>query len=152
MYSHPIMWCLSSLPYKIWKFMPTVAKHILLIDDDMDDALLFQYALEEVHANCQLTIAQYEPGESNDLRQFSVPDLIVLDINMPYKSGKQWLAEIRSIKQYDTVPVIMLSGHKNPDYINYCLANGANKYYIKPATLPAIKKMVAEICAVERVE
>jgi DNA-binding response OmpR family regulator len=129
--------------------MPVPVKHILLIDDDIDDALLFQYALEEVHHDCQLTIAKYEPGERNDLLQFSVPDIIVLDINMPYKSGKEWLEEIRSIRRYDPVPVVILSGHKNPDYINYCLSNGASKYFIKPATLPEIKKMVAEICNVE---
>lgn len=126
--------------------MPYPISHILLIDDDADDAALFEYALEEIHPDCRLTIFKYEPGKSNDLSNYPLPDLIVLDINMPYKSGEKWLKEIRSVKKYDVVPVIMLSGHKNTAYIDNCLSNGADKYFIKPATFGAIKDMMIDIC------
>ncbi|MES2646189.1 MAG: response regulator [Bacteroidota bacterium] len=127
-----------------------VLSNILLIDDDSDDAALFEYVLEEIHPDCRLTIATFEPGAPNDLTQYPPPDIIVLDINMPYKSGKEWLDEIRSVKKYDQVPIIILSGHKNPSYIDHCLSHGADKYYIKPATLPAIKSMIAEICGITK--
>jgi CheY-like chemotaxis protein len=122
--------------------------HILMADDDLDDVELFQHALTETHPDFELTTAKNGDELMSLLNELPVPDLIVMDINMPRKSGKECLAEIRSREQFDKVPVVIISDYKNPSGINYCLSHGANKYFEKPTTFLGIKELVKEICGV----
>lgn len=121
-------------------------KHVVLAEDDAEDVELFQFALEEVCSDVELSVAGNGIELLHLLEKIPVPDVIVLDINMPIKSGKECLAEIRSKKIFDKVPVIIMSTSNSQHDIDYCLANGADKYLIKPADLTELKKMVENIC------
>jgi CheY-like chemotaxis protein len=122
-------------------------KHILLADDDPDDIEFFQSALEDTCPDVALIVAEDGSDLLDRLECGPLPGLIVLDINMPRKSGKTCLTEIRLNKRYDAIPVIMLSTSHDKEDIDYCLANGANKYFVKAFTFTDTKKMVEEICA-----
>ena len=130
--------------------MRTSNKSIVIADDDEDDIELFKSMALQFCPDLNIDTVENGDKLMHLLEHSSVPNIIVLDLNMPYKSGKEWLDEIRSFKQYDQVPIVILSGHKNPSYIDHCLSHGADKYYIKPATLPAIKSMIAEICGITK--
>ncbi|MEP7171012.1 MAG: response regulator [Bacteroidota bacterium] len=83
---------------------------ILLADDDADDRDLFKEAIEETKLNVNLDFA--EDGKClidllcNEKR---LPDLIFLDLNMPYKTGMECLAEIRNNSTFKDIPVVIYS-------------------------------------------
>jgi CheY-like chemotaxis protein len=121
-------------------------KNVVLADDDREDIEIFQLALEETCPDIKLAVAEDGDDLLHLLSNTAVPDLIVLDINMPRKSGRECLKEIRSQKIYDGVPVIILSTSSHKDDISYCLSMGANRYFTKPPNFAEVKKLVEEIC------
>ena len=126
--------------------MITTPKNILLVEDDPDDIELFRIALEETSSDYQLSTVGNGNALANILSDIQVPDLIVLDVNLPQKSGVECLEHIRSKQQLKEIPVIILTAYNNPAYISDCLAKGATRYFIKPTTYHEIKDVVVEIC------
>ena len=82
--------------------MKTNPIHILLADDDSDDIINFQKALQHTDIAFTMTIAE----DGNELMQIlenqkgSLPDIIFLDINMPQKDGQECLEDIRRQAQF----------------------------------------------------
>jgi CheY-like chemotaxis protein len=107
---------------------------ILLADDDEDDRFLFGEALKDVNPCTSLKTV----NDGDKLMKYlgSVdgvhPDIIFLDINMPCKTGKECLKEIRSNKELDDVPVVMFSTSNHEKDIDETFKNGANLYVAKP--------------------
>ncbi|MEO7047617.1 MAG: response regulator [Ferruginibacter sp.] len=121
-------------------------KHILIADDDQDDILLFENALEETCPDLKLTSANNGQTLLNLLKKISTPDAILLDLNMPKKNGKECLVEIRSNKEFNHVPIIILTTSANEADKAYCLSRGANQYYVKPSSFQGLKSIVQSIC------
>jgi CheY-like chemotaxis protein len=121
-------------------------KHIVIADDDHDDIEMFQMALQQTCPNHQLAIAQDGNTLLEILSEISRPYAIVLDLNMPGKSGKECLVEIRSKKEFEEVPIIILSTSNHDGDMQYCLAEGATKYVVKPSSFPALKKIALNLC------
>ena len=121
-------------------------KQIVIADDDHEDIEMFQSALLETCPNHQLTVAKDGVSLLELLSEISRPYAIVLDLNMPRKSGKQCLVEIRSKKEFENVPIIILSTSSQDGDIEYCLAEGATKYVVKPTSFPALKTITQNIC------
>ncbi|MGI8635688.1 MAG: response regulator [Segetibacter sp.] len=120
--------------------------HILLAEDDEDDVDLFQSALLEVCPGVKLTVAINGVELLKALPALPGPNVIVLDLNMPMKSGKECLLEIRKIKKFDNVPVIILSTSGYKGDIDFCLSNGADKYLQKPASVEHMKRIAEMLC------
>jgi CheY-like chemotaxis protein len=121
-------------------------KNILLADDDLDDIEVFQIAVNEGCADLKLTVATDGIKLMKMLTTMPKPDAIFLDLNMPYKSGKDCLLEIRKNTEYDSVAVIILSTSSQKAEIDFCLKHGANNYLVKPSTYQGIKNIVAMVC------
>ena len=87
----------------------TYYKRLLLIDDDQDDHEFFLEAINEIDSS--ITCTAFFDGEQalGKLKenQNELPDLIILDTNMPKLTGKQILAEIKNIPNLKEVPVVM---------------------------------------------
>ncbi len=126
--------------------MTSQIKHIALADDDKDDVETFQLALNEVCTGINLHVASNGEELLDILDCSPFPDVIILDINMPLRSGIYCLHSIRLRKMFDRVPVIMLSAIDNEEDIDYCLSHGAGKYFTKPPEFSAFKKLIEEIC------
>lgn len=114
---------------------------ILIADDDPDDQLLIREAFEERCKNCQLCFVSNGVELMTLLRGDSAqalpegcptPDLILLDLNMPLKDGRQALIEIRSDPALSQLPTVILTTSKNEDDVNFCQSRGANDYIVKP--------------------
>jgi CheY-like chemotaxis protein len=107
---------------------------ILYADDDEDDRVLFQQALKEAHTVAELTTV----ADGDKLMKYLAqgdgqhPDIIFLDINMPFKNGKECLQEIRSNPKLSEVPVVMFSTSAHKEDIEETYSNGANLYVSKP--------------------
>lgn len=122
-------------------------KSIALAEDDSDDQLLFTEALKQVskeavlHAvpNGMLLLDLLED------RRDSLPDVLVLDVNMPGMSGIECLKIIRQTKGLDHLPVVIMSTSTNPKTIDDAFASGANSYAVKPGRFEDLKKIVGKI-------
>jgi CheY-like chemotaxis protein len=108
--------------------------NILLAEDDQDDRDLFLEILEESGVTSRLTtvhdgkmLTDYLAGISDP----PPPDVIFLDINMPFKDGKTCLKEIRQNKKFKNVPIIMFTTSTHRKDIEDSYHNGANRYILK---------------------
>lgn len=107
---------------------------ILLADDDADDRTLFEEAVLEADSSVKLITVEDGTQLMQLLAQINEPpppDLIFLDINMPGKTGKTCLREIRRNQKFDRVPVIMFSTSSFHHDIDDAFQGGANLYVPK---------------------
>lgn len=120
--------------------------NVLLVDDDSEESYLFNEALEHAHLDIHLSRA----NDGNDLMAYLLnkptPDMVFMDINMPYKDGLEALTEIRSIPKFKDLPLIIYSTTKNEDSINACYKKGANLFVIKPNDFDEMVQVVKKIC------
>ena len=124
---------------------------ILLVEDNHGDAFLTKKAFQQakiannlthvVNAEKALKVLNKEDEYSNH----PSPDLVLLDINMPGKSGMQLLREIREHNALSRIPVVMLtSSEADKDVIDsYDLK--ANSYIVKPVNLDKFRDVVIAI-------
>jgi len=102
---------------------------ILVADDEEDFANLVRLILTV--EGFDVCIAPDGKSALEKLETFS-PDLMILDVNMPYLTGFQVLQKVRNIKKFEKVPIIMLTVRKaETDELNG-LESGADDYICKP--------------------
>lgn len=109
---------------------------IMLADDDEDDILLTQDAMDEAgieHAldvvkdgEALLTLLQSKIGNA------PLPNIILLDLNMPILDGKEVLAELKADEHLKAIPVIILSTSDAVQDIDECYFLGAASFITKP--------------------
>jgi two-component system, chemotaxis family, response regulator Rcp1 len=114
---------------------------ILLAEDNPGDVMLFQEALRASGVICELLVAEDgekavqllensgQPGMSGNL------DLIMLDINLPKRSGQDVLRWLRSDPKLAAVPVIILTSSASPDDRKKAIQLGADLYIQKSSDL-----------------
>jgi CheY-like chemotaxis protein len=121
---------------------------ILLADDDADDRLLVQEAFEENHLlNVMDTVEDgeelmdylYRRGKYNEATR---PSMILLDLNMPRKSGLEALREIRADADLKSIPVVVLTTSKAEEDIIRSYELGVNSFIVKPVTFESLVELV----------
>jgi CheY-like chemotaxis protein len=120
---------------------------VYLVDDDIDDLLMIQEALERNNFNGRIVSARNGADFINKLHQSSLPELVVLDLNMPLKSGFEVLADLRSSKDLSSIPVVILTASNNKQDEIKCKELGSTLFLQKPSTLDgydAIASMILE--------
>lgn len=122
-------------------------KNIVIADDDADDVEMFQSAIDETCPDIELSVATDGAKLIKLLEKMPTPDAIFLDLNMPNKSGKECLEEIRANDDFDDVPIVILSTSNQQDEIKFCLNNGANHYFVKPNSYSGLKNIIESICS-----
>jgi CheY-like chemotaxis protein len=125
--------------------------HILLVDDNEGDILLTREALEEASIINKISIA-YDGMEAISFLKKRppfgnnpVPDLILLDINLPKMDGKEVLSIIKSDPELRRIPVIMLTTSSSENDILASYDNYANCYITKPVDLDRFMDVVRTI-------
>ncbi|MFC1624051.1 response regulator [Candidatus Omnitrophota bacterium] len=118
-----------------------VQMNILLVEDNEDDILVTQRAFKEVGFKNNLYVVRdgqealdfiYNRGGYSDKQKYPMPDLILLDINMPKVDGFQVLETLKKDLEYMTIPVIMLTSSKNQEDIVKSYRSHAASYIQKP--------------------
>lgn len=107
---------------------------VLLIDDDPDDRMLFQVALDDLAVDCDFIHAK-DGREALDLlssEESEVVDVIFLDINMPRMNGVELLPLIKKLERHRYTPVIVYSTSSSVAEIKKMLDAGAHAYLTKP--------------------
>jgi chemotaxis family two-component system response regulator Rcp1 len=124
--------------------------HILLVDDNEGDILLTREALEEAKIINRISVA-YDGMEAIQFlrthRPFDggVPDLILLDINLPKMDGTEVLSIIKNDPDLKRIPVIMLTTSSSEKDILTSYDNHANCYITKPVDLERFMDVVRTI-------
>lgn len=105
-------------------------RSILVIEDDPHSAALLKFCL--VRAGFDVRLAADGEQALYEFDQPQLPELIIMDIMLPYHSGYELLAELRRRPDWVRVPVIMLTGRSEEDDVVQCLDLGANDFLTKP--------------------
>lgn len=118
---------------------------ILLVEDDIDDRLIFADLLNATDPNALLTFA--ENGlEMIDLLEkatsANLPDIIILDQNMPKMTGKESLIFLKENQRYRHIPAFIYSTYPVLEFYRECLQLGARDVLAKPDTMQAYRKMI----------
>lgn len=104
---------------------------IILAEDDIDDQNIFQIALQEVNPSIQTEFVS-NGRELLQLLKTSKPDLLFLDLDMPYKNGLECLLEMKADPELEKIPVIVFSSTTRPSNIQTAYEMGAHLFFIKP--------------------
>ncbi|MBA4156820.1 MAG: response regulator [Gemmatimonadetes bacterium] len=124
---------------------------ILIADDDADDRMLAREALEE--ARLANTLYFVEDGEElmdyllrrgryMDPASSPRPGLILLDLNMPRKDGREALSEIKADPELRRIPVVILTTSKAEEDIFRTYDVGANSFITKPVTFEGLVEII----------
>jgi CheY-like chemotaxis protein len=121
-------------------------KHIVLADDDSDDRELFIEAISEIDPDSVVTTVDDGDKLMLELKTIkAIPDLIFLDVNMPRKSGKECVAEIKRDPRLKQVPIVIYSTTLNKKDIDDAWNSGALCFMRKPDSYTKLKSILGEI-------
>lgn len=121
---------------------------IMVVDDDEDDRLLFEEALAESRLLCDLQSAVDGEDLLNQLNEAidaELPDLILLDLNMPRMDGKEALEEIKKEKRLRAIPVVILTTSRAEEDIVESYNIGASSYIPKPVTFDGLRRKILSL-------
>ena len=122
---------------------PTNSVIILMADDDMDDCLLTKRAMTEACIINELRfvgdgeeLMEYllQEGRYVDPESAPAPSLILLDLNMPRKDGREALQEIKSHPNLQQIPVVVMTTSREEEDVYRSYNLGANSFITKPIT------------------
>jgi DNA-binding response OmpR family regulator len=124
----------------------------LLVEDNPADVFLIRQAILSHSLDIELYVASdgdeaYEFIEraENDSERSPRPELVLLDLNLPKRSGREVLERLRQSAEYSTVPVVVLTSSDLSDDRKKLSALGADRYFCKPSTYDEFLKIGAVI-------
>lgn len=122
-------------------------KKFLLVDDDLDDTGLFHEALLELDPKIVCYVEHNGRAALDKLnsREFSLPDIIFIDINMPGMNGWQFLEELKKEPEYREIPVIMYSTSSYTGDAERALDLGALCFFTKPSDYNLLKEILKAV-------
>jgi CheY-like chemotaxis protein len=124
---------------------------ILMADDDVDDRMLTKEALEESRVRNNLYFVEdgeelldylNRRGKFIDAEQSPRPGLILLDLNMPKKDGREALREIKANPDLRRIPVVIMTTSKAEEDIFRSYDLGANSFITKPVTFERLVELM----------
>ncbi len=127
---------------------------LLMAEDDPDDRLLVREAMEEGHLLNELYFVEdgvqlldylKHQGDYANPEQAPFPDLILLDLNMPRKDGREALQEIKTDPKLRRIPVIVLTTSKAEEDIFRTYDLGVAGYITKPVTFDGLIEVMKTI-------
>jgi CheY-like chemotaxis protein len=127
------------------------AVELLLVEDNPADVRLTQEALRDAPMNVRLSVAMdgvealdflYHRGKFQESPR---PDLILLDLNLPRKSGPEVLSEIKRDPNLKRIPVLIMTTSREPQDIVTAYSLNANCYITKPIHLDDFMSVVQSI-------
>ena len=124
---------------------------ILLVEDNAGEARLAMEAIREGKVNNHVTWvtdgveAMALLRKEGEYAHACRPDLILLDLNMPRKDGRELLAEIKSDDRFRRIPVVVLTTSQSEDDILKAYHLNANCYISKPVDLDHFMEVIKSI-------
>ncbi|MEI6633630.1 MAG: response regulator [Chlamydiota bacterium] len=120
---------------------------LLLVEDNPGDVRLLMEIVKEERIAASLRVAGDGAAALASLRAAgaALPDLILLDLNLPRKNGLEFLAEMKADVALKRIPVIVLTGSEAEEDIERAYELHANCYIVKPSTIKGLVAVVRGI-------
>lgn len=127
---------------------------ILVADDDLDDCQMIKEALQEsrlvneiqfVHDGEELMDYLNHRGKYTDKLKYPSPGLILLDLNMPKKDGREALKEIKTNPVFRQIPTVVLTTSKAEEDIYRTYNLGVNSFITKPVAFSSLVTIMTEL-------
>lgn len=124
---------------------------ILIADDDAEDRMLVKEALEEsrlindirfVENGEELMDYLRNEGKFTDKEKYPTPGLILLDLNMPKKDGREALKEIKSDPLLKVIPIVVLTTSKAEEDVLKTYNLGVSSFITKPVTFRSLVEIM----------
>ena len=125
--------------------------NVLVVEDSPGDARLISEAFKETKVQADIRVVQDGVDAMHFLRregQFADevrPDLILLDLNLPRKDGREVLLEIKHSPTFRQIPVLILTTSSRPQDVRFSYENHANSYIVKPADMDSFFQVVRNL-------
>lgn len=128
--------------------------YVLYAEDDENDAFFMERAFSKLGKKGALRMVsngqravEYMSGAGSfaDRGIFPLPSLLLLDIKMPEMTGLETLAWVRQAREFDCVPVVILTSSTQPADLAFCAQNGANGYFVKPSDAEQLSGLIQRI-------
>ncbi len=127
-----------------------VGKYLIIAEDDEDDRFLMRSAFIEAGNSIELVFVsdglelvnhfrKIDNGELKDL-----PSLLIVDLNMPKKNGREAISEINERSYFNTFPTVIFSTSDNQVEREKCKLLGIHNFYVKPPSYNKLLEMVTE--------
>lgn len=125
-----------------------------MVDDDEDDCILVEAALEEARFNCIFRCIQdgcemmdylNRSGRYCNPEAAPIPDLILLDLNMPKMNGRDVLKSLKTSPDFRAIPVIILTTSTDVEDVKVCYDLGANSYITKHSSFDGLRSAIETI-------
>jgi CheY-like chemotaxis protein len=120
---------------------------VLLVEDNRADVFLVERAVEFCKLSVRLKVIEdgeealkYFEGIESD-RNIPCPDAMLLDLNLPRRSGREVLQSVRQAKRSRELPVIILTSSNSPEDRRETAALGATRYFRKPTSYQEFLKI-----------
>jgi DNA-binding response OmpR family regulator len=117
-------------------------KIILLIEDDLGDQKLIKRSIMKFNPNIKILVLpdgeeviEYFKVQKKNNPNTAIPDLILLDLNLPKINGLRVLKYIKSSENIKKIPVVILTTSNAETDVNNCYENFACGYFRKPTTI-----------------
>ena len=122
---------------------------ILLVEDDPADAMLIEEALLQRGSDRAIALVPDGIAALERLRDpaFRLPDLIVLDLNMPRMNGRELLNVLKNDEELKVIPTVVLTTSSAPDDVSGAYRGHSNAYITKPVNLDDFIQAVQSIDA-----
>ncbi len=124
---------------------------VMLADDDCDDRELFAEVVSEVNSAVQVKAVEdgIELMRTLNKTNDALPAMIFLDLNMPGKSGRECLMEIKNNPRFDHIPVVIYSTSVSYKDIHETHVIGANLYISKPNSFKGLISVVKKVFSLD---
>jgi CheY-like chemotaxis protein len=128
--------------------------HILIAEDDAEDRMLTTDAMNENRLVNRIDFVEdgedlmdylNNRGKYSDAKKYPLPGIILLDLNMPRKDGREALKEIKSSDHLKKIPVIILTTSKAEEDILRSYNLGVNSFITKPVTFNGMVNIMKAI-------
>ncbi|MCA9472480.1 MAG: response regulator [Nitrospirales bacterium] len=125
--------------------------HVLMVEDDEEDVELTKVALSKSKVALDLQVVENGAEAMSYLKKAPPyqdrprPDLILLDLNLPRKNGREVLADLQNDESLRLIPVIILTTSDQDEDVLRTYELGANCYITKPVGLEQFSKVVNAI-------
>ncbi len=123
---------------------------IIVAEDDVDDQFLIEQAIANLHLPVK-GLMFFKNG--SDLMHYlfvaadaeDLPDVIILDLNMPLIDGEEVLRKIKSDNTLCRIPIFILTTSRRPEHLKICREFNCAGFYNKPFKMPDLQVIVEEI-------
>ena len=127
---------------------------ILIADDDQDDCKMIKEALQESRLLNELHFVSdgeelmnylMHKGKFEDQVKYPLPGLILLDLNMPKKDGREALKEIKGNPELRQIPVVVLTTSQAEEDIFRTYNSGVNSFITKPVAFNSLVQIMKDL-------